>query len=72
MSDQPLMQRPRCMHLCCKSMVVFGEAFADDPDFQAGMTDFWCLRTQKGLGPDNGDVSLEHCTQADRGCFQEF
>jgi hypothetical protein len=72
MTELSLLQRPRCMNLCCKSMAVYGEAFADDPDFQAGMTDFWCLRTMKGRGPDDGDVSLEQCTLGERTCFQEF
>jgi len=64
--------RPRCMHLCCKAMMVYGEAFASDPDFQAGLTDFWCQRTMKGLGPDNHDVSFEQCTDPQRDCFQEY
>ena len=50
MSDTPY--RPRCMHLCCKSMLVFGEDFENDPEYQAGMTEFWCQQTSKGLGPD--------------------
>ncbi len=63
---------PRCVHLHCKSMMVYGEAFESDPDFQAGMTDFWCQRTQKGRGPDSGDVDLPCCSDPERGCFQEF
>jgi len=43
--------RPRCMHLCCKAMMVYGEAFESDPDFQAGLTDFWCQRTMRGSVP---------------------
>jgi hypothetical protein len=70
MSDTPY--RARCMHLCCKSMLVYGEAFESDPDYQAGMTDFWCLQTSKGEGPDNDMVSLEMCTNPERGCFQEY
>jgi hypothetical protein len=64
--------RPRCMHLCCKAMMVYGEAFESDPDFQAGLTDFWCQRTMKGLGPDSNDVSYDACTDKERGCFQEY
>ena len=47
------------MNLCCKSMMVYGEAFESDPDFQAGLTDFWCQRTMKAQGPDNDDVFRE-------------
>jgi hypothetical protein len=64
--------RPRCRHLCCKSMMVYGEAFASDPDYQAGMTEFWCVRTSKGAGPDGGGVSLEECSDPQRECFKEF
>ena len=64
--------RPRCMNLCCKAMMVYGEAFSSDPDFQAGLTDFWCQRTMKAKGPDSNDVSYEGCTDQGRGCFQEY
>ncbi|MCS6851095.1 MAG: hypothetical protein NZ700_08010 [Gemmataceae bacterium] len=64
--------RPRCMYLYCKAMAVYGEAFESDPEYQAGMTEFTCLRTQKNLGPDDGDVSLELCSDPQRSCFQEY
>jgi len=64
--------KPRCINLLCKSMMVYGEAFESDPDFQAGMTDFWCQCTQKGQGPDGGDVAFEQCTDPQRTCFREF
>jgi len=64
--------RPRCLNLCCKSMVVFGEDFESDPDYQAGMTDFWCVRTSKCHGPDGDSISLELCSNPERGCFQEY
>jgi hypothetical protein len=60
------------MNLCCKSMLVFGEDFASDPEYQAGLTEFWCLRTSKGLGPDGEDASLEACSNPERSCYQEF
>ena len=72
MSDPAPTYRPRCMYLCCKSMVVYGENFQSDPDYQAGMTDFWCMQTSKGQGPDGDGVSLEECSNTERGCFQEF
>jgi hypothetical protein len=64
--------RPRCMHFYCKAMAVYGEAFASDPDYQAGLTDFWCMRTQKPCGPDQNDVLLELCSDPQRSCFQEY
>ncbi len=74
MSDEttPTDYRPRCKNLCCKSMLVYGEAFETDPDYQAGMVEFWCLCTSKGAGPDGDSVSLEQCSDAGRGCFKEY
>jgi hypothetical protein len=72
MSELPMAPRPRCMHLSCKAMSVYGEAFESDPDYQAGMTDFWCAQTQKSWGPDDDGVSLEMCSNPERACFQEF
>jgi hypothetical protein len=72
MSEESSAYRPRCKHLYCKAMVVYGESFAADPDFQAGMTEFWCLCTSKGQGPDGDGVSLEDCSDPQRGCFREF
>jgi hypothetical protein len=53
-------------------MLVFGEAFEQDPDYQAGLTDFWCVRTSKGQGPDGDDVSMELCRNPDRSCYREY
>jgi hypothetical protein len=53
-------------------MLVFGEDFESDPDYQAGMTDFWCVCTSKGEGPDGDFVSLELCSKPERCCFQEY
>jgi hypothetical protein len=72
MSDTPAPYRPRCIHLTCKSMMVYGEAFESDPEYQAGMTEFWCTCTFQGQGPDGGDTSLELCSNPERECFREF
>ena len=63
---------PRCTHLCCKSMLVFGEGFEADPEYQAGMVNFWCSRTSKGQGPDGESTDLAACSNPERTCFQEF
>jgi hypothetical protein len=60
------------MYLCCKSMLVFGEEFQNDPDFQAGLTEFWCNSTSKGQGPDGEDANLQACSDPERGCFQPY
>jgi hypothetical protein len=72
MSDTPGTDHPRCIHVCCKSMLVFGEDFESDPEYTPGLTDFWCTRTSKGQGPDGGAVSLELCNNPERSCYQEY
>jgi hypothetical protein len=60
------------MMLHCKSMLVYGEDFEQDPEYQAGSVDFWCLETNRSLGPDGGEVSLDACRNPKRGCYREF
>ena len=72
MSELPQVPAPRCIHLQSKAMAVYGEDFENDPDYQAGLTQFWCTRTSKGQGPDGDEVSLELCSNAERECFREF
>jgi hypothetical protein len=72
MSDNPTPYRVRCMFLTCKSMMVYGEAFESDPDYQGGVVDFTCNCTFKCHGPDGGEVSLELCSKTDRSCYREY
>jgi hypothetical protein len=53
-------------------MAVYGEGYEDDPDYQDGMATFWCLRTGRPLGPDDGEVGMQPCSDDARGCYQEF
>jgi hypothetical protein len=53
-------------------MLVYGEAFAEDPEYQAGSIDFWCVQTGRPLGPDGGGVDLDACSEPERPCYQEF
>ena len=71
MSDTSTYQ-PRCIQLRCKSMLVYGEAFEEDPEYQAGNVDFWCVLTSKNTGPDCGEVNLECCRNPERACFRAF
>jgi hypothetical protein len=64
--------RPRCMFLCCKSMQVYGEDFENDPEFQAGMVEFWCTQTFRNIGPDGGEAAYEPCRDEKRSCFREY
>jgi hypothetical protein len=71
MSDELPMYRPRCKFLNCKSMMVYGEDFESDPEYQAGSIEFWCDCTTRGMGPDGDSVGLEECSVAERSCFAE-
>jgi hypothetical protein len=53
-------------------MLVYGENFEADPEFQAGMTEFWCLKTSKGIGPDGDEANMDQCCNSERACFEEF
>ncbi len=72
MSEPSEEYRPRCIHLSCKSMLVYGEAFETDPTYSADSADFWCCCTSKNRGPDGDEVSLEACRNRERECFREF
>jgi hypothetical protein len=72
MIDLPQIPPPRCIHLQSKAMAVYGENFENDPDYQDGLTDFWCVNTARPIGPDDGDVGLKPCSDPDRGCYQEY
>ena len=70
--EQPPPYRPRCIHLTCKSMQVFGEAFENDPEFQGGMVEFTCIETFRNIGPDGAEVNFDACRDKERKCFREF
>ena len=72
MTELPQVSAPRCMHLMCKAMMVYGEAFESDPDYQAGLSDFWCVMTSKGFGPDDQEVGMEVCYNPQRSCYREY
>lgn len=72
MSELPQVPAPRCIHLHSKAMVVHGEGYESDPDYQDGTTVFWCLQTAKPLGPDNNEVNMTECRDPQRGCYQEY
>ncbi len=72
MSTTPEPRPVRCIHLTCKSMMVYGEDFENDPDFQAGMVELQCLRTAQNMGPDGGELSLALCSNPERSCYQAY
>ena len=53
-------------------MAVHGEGFENDPDYEAGLSNCWCVKTARSLGPDNGAVGLEACSNPERDCYEEY
>jgi hypothetical protein len=72
MADEHKPYKARCMFLTCKAMMVYGEDFESDPDYQSGAMDFTCTHTCQCHGPDGGYVALEACSNSERSCFREF
>jgi hypothetical protein len=72
MSESPKPYKPRCMFLTCKAMMVYGEDFESDPDFEAGAVDFTCTLTCQCQGPDGALVGLVACSNPERACFREY
>lgn len=64
--------QPRCKYLNSKSLAVFGEYYEDDPDFQEGQTEYECMCTARGEGPDGECATLEDCSNPSRSCFREY
>lgn len=55
-----------CESLRWKSMFIWAEP---DPTVQRSNTgSFWCLHTQKPLGPDGESAEPEFCASPERGC----
>jgi len=71
-SELPQIPPPRCMNLCSKALMVHGEGYAADADFQAGLDQTWCGLTAKPLGPDDADVGWDTCSDPSRACYREF
>lgn len=72
MSDELPLYRPRCRYINSKAMQVYGEDYENDPDFIAGMADFWCDCTGKSIGPDGDGVGIEECKDPERACYREY
>jgi hypothetical protein len=58
-----------CRSLRNKGMYVYqgGDDSGHDDDDN---TIYWCVKTQKGFGPDDEMVSREDCTIPERTCYE--
>ncbi|MCC6418744.1 MAG: hypothetical protein IT429_10955 [Gemmataceae bacterium] len=70
--DAPVELGPRCIHLSCRSMLIYGEDFEQDPEYQAGMAEWTCTCTCTPAGPDGGMAALEYCRNPERPCYREY
>ncbi|MBE7557500.1 hypothetical protein HS125_00555 [bacterium] len=56
-----------CRHLRTKMMYLPME----EPDYFSSTTaSFWCLRTLKVVGPDDGPVCAHDCCNPTRTCYE--
>jgi hypothetical protein len=60
---------PACMHLRNKEMYVFND-MVDEVHGEHEATNFWCLKTMKGFGPDDQIVGRLSCRDNSRECFE--
>jgi hypothetical protein len=58
-----------CRNLRNKGMYVYHGEYAT-PHEDYDNTIYWCVRTQKGFGPDDEFVSREDCTNPERACYE--
>lgn len=61
---------PPCRHLRSKGMYVYTDdsSTEESPDYDN--TIFWCQKTLRDLGPDDGFVGREDCRDAARICHE--
>ena len=61
---------PRCRHIRSKGMYVYTDVaeFEAHPDYDS--TIFWCQKTLKDIGPDQGFVGREDCCETSRRCYE--
>ena len=61
---------PACRHLRCKGMYVYSDMPEDDLHEEDGNTAYWCLKTMKEFGPDDGLVGGHDCRDPGRSCYE--
>ena len=59
-----------CRHLRSKGMYVYTDNSSIEESSDCDNTNFWCQKTSKDIGPDDGFVGREDCRDAARGCYE--
>ncbi len=60
---------PACRFLRNKEMYVFNDV-VDETHGDHEATNFWCLQTMKGFGPDDQIVGRLSCRDRSRECYE--
>ncbi|AMV38800.1 hypothetical protein [Planctomyces sp. SH-PL62] len=61
---------PPCRHLRFKGMYVYTDVSASTEPGDHDNTIFWCQKTLKDVGPDQGFVGREDCRETWRSCYE--
>jgi hypothetical protein len=51
-------------------MYVFTDGSGGAPRDEYDTSNYWCLKTMKGYGPDDDFVGVEDCRNPSRPCYE--
>ncbi|OJW12327.1 MAG: hypothetical protein BGO49_20950 [Planctomycetales bacterium 71-10] len=66
----PAIPAPPCRRLRFKGMYVYTDGFHPEAHDDYDNTIFWCQKTLKDIGPDQGFVGREDCREGSRPCYE--
>jgi hypothetical protein len=71
-SDEPVAgpTPPRCRHLRHTGMYVYTDGSGGEKHDDYQTATYWCLKTMKGLGPDDDFVNADECRNPSRSCYE--
>lgn len=61
---------PLCRQIRSKGMYVYTDVAAFESHGDYDNTIFWCQKTLKDIGPDQGFVGREDCCATSRRCYE--
>ena len=60
-----------CRHLRSKGMFVYTDVInVDEVEEGYDNTVYWCQKSQKDMGPDQGFVGRQDCRNTERACYE--
>ncbi len=68
-ANEPVVRGPLCRNIRTKGMYVTGEMLNDPNAMPYDATVWWCVLTQKPVGPDDGPCHRDDC-RFGRKCFE--